>query len=188
MKIGISINGIMRDLLSKIKSVYEKYYEIEIANTLTIDNLQAELDFKNNDDLIDFLYREAPMEIFGHAKEVDDNFIRDLNSLVMDNKNHTFTILSDEVGRAIPGTFWFLAKYGCMVKNIKFYTRDTVNMLWDEFDLIFTNDEPIINSKPEDKLLYTFNDLNKVDSNYVLESPNKIINLDIFQTEDVERT
>jgi hypothetical protein len=188
MKIGISINGIIRDLLTKIKSVYEKYYDKEISNPLTIDNLQEELDFKTNDDLIDFLYREAPMEIFGHAKEVDDNFIRNLNSLVMDNKNHTFTILSDDVGRAIPATLWFLAKYGCMVKNIKFYTRDTVDMLWDDFDLIFTNDEPIINSRPKDKLLYTFNGLNEVSSSYVLESPNKIINLEIFQTEDVERT
>ena len=178
----------MRDLLSKIKSVYEKYYDKKITTTLTFDNLQSELGFKDNDALIDFLYMEAPMEVFGHAKEVDNNFIRQLNSLVMDNKNHSFTIISDEVGRAIPATFWFLAKYGCTVKNIKFYTRTTVSELWEGLDLIFTNDEPIINSKPKDKLLYTFNGLNKVDSNYVLESPNKIINLDIFQTEDAERT
>ena len=38
--------------------------------------------------------------------------------------------------------------------------------------------------KPADKLLYTFNKSDYVDSEYTLESPSKIINLDIFKKED----
>jgi hypothetical protein len=125
------------------------------------------------------------MEIFGHANEVKNNFIRNINELVGDNKEHSFTLISDEVGRGISATFWFLAKYGCSVKNIKFYNISEVNNLWGEFDLIFTNDDPIIKSKPEDKKVYTLNTSEEIDSEYILESPVEITNLNIFKKENV---
>jgi len=184
MKIAININGIIRDLFGKIKLVHKKYYDSNIEEDLNYDNIKELLNFDKEDELLEFLYREAPMEIFGHAKEVKNNFIRSLNELIGENKDHKFTLISDEVGRGIPATFWFLAKYGCTIKNIKFYTVDGISDLWKEFDLIFTNDEPIIKSKPEGKLVYTFNKSDYVDSKYILESPSKITNLDIFKKED----
>ena len=39
MKIGIGINGSMRNLLGKVKSVYEKYYDKKVEGELTYDNL-----------------------------------------------------------------------------------------------------------------------------------------------------
>ena len=187
MRIGISLNGIVRDLLGKIKVVHEKYYETKIENELSIDTLSEDLGFDSDDDLIEFMYREAPMEIFGHAKEIKNNFIRDLNGLINDNKDFSFTLISDEVGRGISATFWFLAKYGCVVKNIKFYTIDKVDRLWEDFDLIITNDDPIINSKPDNKILYTLKESPGVDSKTILNSPDKIIELDIFKNENVEQ-
>ena len=76
-----------------------------------------------------------------------------------------------------------MAKYGCTIKNIKFYNIRQVNNLWDEFDLIFTNDEPIIKSKPVDKQLYTLNVSEEIDSEYILDSPDKITSLEIFKNE-----
>ena len=184
MKIAININGILRDLFSKIKAVHKKYYDSEIKEDLNYDNIKELLNFKDQDELLEFLYREAPMEIFGHATEVKSNFIRSLNELAGTNRDYTFTLISDEVGRGISATFWFLAKYGCTIKNIKFYNIREVDNLWNEFDLIFTNDELIIKMKPEDKLLYTFNESYDVDSQYILESPDKITNLDIFKKEN----
>lgn len=184
MKIAISINGVIRDLFGKIKLVHKKYYDSDIEEDLNYDNVRELLKFDSDDDFLEFLYREAPMEIFGHATEVKNNLIRNLNELTSEHKEHQFTLISDEVGRGIPATFWFLAKYGCCVKNIKFYNVNSINDLWNDFDLIFTNDEPIIKSKPEDKLLYTFNESDGVDSKYILESPDKITTLKIFQKED----
>ena len=184
MKIAISINGVIRDLLSKIKKVHKKYYDSDVEEDLNYDNIKELLNFKDQDELLEFLYREAPMEIFGHATEIKNNFIRSLNELAGINKDYTFTLISDEVGRGISATFWFLAKYGCSIKNIKFYNIREVDNLWDEFDLIFTNDEPIIKSKPEDKLLYTLNKSDYVDPSHVLESPDKITTLKIFQKEN----
>tara|TARA_R110002167_G_scaffold11098_3_gene49524 strand:+ start:4120 stop:4677 length:558 start_codon:yes stop_codon:yes gene_type:complete len=183
MKIAISINGILRDLLGKIKKVHKKYYDSDVEEDLNYDNIKELLNFKDQDELLEFLYREAPMEIFGHATEIKNNFIRSLNELVGVNKDYTFTLISDEVGRGIPATFWFLAKYGCTIKNIKFYNIRQVNNLWDEFDLIFTNDEPIIKSKPVDKQLYTLNVSEEIDSEYILDSPDKITSLEIFKNE-----
>ena len=187
MRIGISINGIVRDLLGKIKVVHEKYYESSVEDELSTDNLKEVLGFESDDDLIQFMYREAPMEIFGHAKEVQNNFIRNLNELINYNKDFSFTLISDEVGRGISATFWFLAKYGCTVKNIKFYTIDKVDRLWEDFDLIISNDDPIINSKPDNKILYILKESPGVDSKTILDSPDKIIELDIFKNENVEQ-
>ena len=184
MEIAISINGIIRDLFGKIKIVHQKYYNSEVDEDLNYQNIKELLNFKDEDSLLEFLYREAPMEIFGHATEVKNNFIRNLNELAASNKDHRFTLISDEVGRGIPATFWFLAKYGCTLKNIRFYNVSEVDNLWDDFDLIFTNDDPIIKSKPKNKKVYTVNTSEKLDSEYILESPNKIMNLNIFKKED----
>jgi|TARA_R110000822_G_scaffold67703_8_gene164715 hypothetical protein len=184
MNIAISINGILRDLLGKIKKVHKKYYDSDVEEDLNYDNIKELLNFKDQDELLEFLYREAPMEIFGHATEIKNNFIRSLNELAGINKDYTFTLISDEVGRGISATFWFLAKYGCSIKNIKFYNMSEVEDLWGEFDLIFTNDEPIIKSKPEGKLLYTLNKSDYVDSSHILDSPEKITTLEIFQKDN----
>jgi|TARA_R110000744_G_scaffold380322_1_gene500708 hypothetical protein len=184
MDIAISINGVLRDLFGKIKQVHQKYYDSDIKEDLNYDNIVKVLDFKDEDQLLEFLYGEAPMEIFGHAKEVENNFIRELNQLMSENKEHNFTFISDEVGRGIPATFWFLAKYGCVVKNIKFYNIREINDIWNGFDLIFTNDEPIIKLRPKDKEVYTFNKTKKLDSKHTLDSVREIINLNIFKKEN----
>ena len=147
-----------------------------------------ELDFKNFDDLAEFLYVEAPMEIFGHAKESDNNIVRELNVLQKDNPNLELTFLSDDISRAIPATHWFLAKYGSQIKNIKFYDRNSVDNLWEYFDLIFTDDKSIFNSKPENKLVYTIGDCPTVSPEFKIDKPTDIIKLEIFKKEyDEER-
>lgn len=185
MEIAISVNGVIRDLFGKIKQVHKKYYDSEIEEDLNYENIKELLKFKNEDELLEFLYREAPMEIFGHATELENNIVRNLNELTSLNKNHKFTLISDEVGRGISATFWFLAKYGCSIKNIKFYNISEVDNLWNEFDLIFSNDEPIIKSKPKGKKIYTFNKVEDLNPEYILESPNEIKNLKIFKKDNV---
>tara|TARA_R110000803_G_scaffold25801_1_gene61573 strand:- start:9697 stop:10266 length:570 start_codon:yes stop_codon:yes gene_type:complete len=188
MKIGIGINGSMRNLLGKVKSVYEKYYDKKVEGELTYDNLVELLGFEGSSELGEFLYVEAPMEIFGHAKESEGNIVRELNTLQSDNRELEFTILSDDISRAIPATHWFLAKYGSQIKNIKFYSGDNVDNLWDYFDLIFTDDKSIFNCKPENKLLYTIGDCPSVSPEFKLDKPSDFINLEIFKKEhDEER-
>ena len=82
MKIGIELNGVLRDTLKKIQQEYEKWYientlnedeefEYEVISDLTSLNISDHLKFKDKDELYDFLYKEHTMEIFGHAGSVE---------------------------------------------------------------------------------------------------------------------
>ena len=166
MKIGISINGIIRDLFPKIKVVHEKYYESEIEGSLTEKNILSKLDFEDENRLLDFLFEEAPMEIYGHSKEVSPNFIQGLNEFSMTHPNVHITLISDEVGRGIPATYWFLAKFGVQIKNIKFIKQKEKKDLWNDFDVIVTNDDKIIKSKPDSKILVSSRNFKLVDKRF----------------------
>ena len=54
MKIAISINGILRDLLGKIKKVHKKYYDSDVEEDLNYDNIKELLNFKDQDELLEF--------------------------------------------------------------------------------------------------------------------------------------
>jgi hypothetical protein len=94
MRIGIEINGVLRDTLTKIQQEYEKWYlnenwkelklieddpEIErkVISDVTSLELSNHLSFKNQDEIYDFLYKEHTMEIFGHASSVEYNGMTD---------------------------------------------------------------------------------------------------------------
>ena len=54
MDIAISINGVLRDLFGKIKQVHQKYYDSDIKEDLNYDNIVKVLDFKDEDQLLEF--------------------------------------------------------------------------------------------------------------------------------------
>ena len=178
MKIGISINDIVRDLWSKIKVVHEKYYESEIEGKLTENNILKKLNF-SEDEFLNFLFEEAPMEVFGHSKEVGNNFIRALNEFDLNNPDFKIYLISDEIGRGISSTYWFLAKYGCQIKNIKFIRQKEKMSLWDDFDVLVTNDKKIANHKPKNKILISSRKFKSVDLKF--KKPGDILNLEIFR-------
>ena len=64
MVISISINGVLRDILGKFEEVYEKYNDKKVKSPVITPNLMEYVDFKNDEELLDFLYNDATMEIF----------------------------------------------------------------------------------------------------------------------------
>ena len=60
MVISISINGVLRDVLSRFQEIYEKYYDEEVKSEVTTPNLMEYVHFKTDDELLDFLYEESP--------------------------------------------------------------------------------------------------------------------------------
>jgi len=109
MRIGIDVNGVLRDTINKFEQIYEKYlinsdkterynqiYELDISgNTKEItteDNFQykkisdvnsLEFDkhfsFKNKEEIFNFMYEEYSMELFGHASSSEINSFNTLN-------------------------------------------------------------------------------------------------------------
>lgn len=114
MRIGIEINGVLRDTLEKFKQLYEKHlvnvdHEMFLGRTYDIDysgnteetyntnsfeygiisdanslDLMSHYKFQNKDELYSFMYEEYAMELFGHAPSTEMNTFNLLNEIYYD--------------------------------------------------------------------------------------------------------
>ena len=171
MRIGIELNGVLRDTLKKIQQEYEKWYienpfkeegeegfEYQVISDLTTLNIMTHLKFKNEDELYDFLYKEHTMEIFGHSGSVEISSMSDFNEFYLDIRdNHDVLIVSDEMGKSKPASLFFISKFGCLVETIKFYSESTINLMWDSIDVLLTANPKLLLDHPEGKTIIKFN-------------------------------
>ena len=171
MRIGIELNGVLRDTLKKIQQEYEKWYienpfkeegedefEYQVISDLTTLNIMNHLKFKNEDELYDFLYKEHTMEIFGHSGSVEISSITDFNEFYLDIRdNHDVLIVSDEMGKSKPASLFFISKFGCLVETVKFYSESTINLMWDSIDVLLTANPKLLLDHPEGKTIIKFN-------------------------------
>jgi hypothetical protein len=170
MKIGIEVNGVLRDTITKILQVYEKWYidnplnekkegdfEYGIISDITSLNLSQHLKFQNEDEVYDFLYTEHCMEIFGHSPSVEMSTFVDFNDFYVENRDqHEILIVSDEIGKSKPATLFFLSKFGCQVEKVKFYSKITLDSMWDEVDVLLTASPDLLLNHPENKKVIKF--------------------------------
>ena len=169
MRIGIELNGVLRDTLKKIQQEYEKWYvestlnedeefQYEVISDLTSLNISDHLKFKDKDELYDFLYKEHTMEIFGHAGSVEISGMMDFNEFYLDMRdNHDILIVSDEIGKSKPASLFFISKFGCLVESVKFYSESTINSLWDSVDILLTANPKLLLNHPENKTVIKYN-------------------------------
>jgi len=169
MKIGIEINGVLRDTLKKIQQEYEKWFienpfleetdfKYEVISDVTTLDIMKHLKFKSEEELYNFLYREHTMEIFGHSGSADINSMMNLNDFYNDmREKFEIYIISDEMGKSKPATLFFLAKFGCLVENIKFYSEITINSMWDSIDILLTANPNLLLNYPKNKKVIKFN-------------------------------
>ena len=171
MRIGIELNGVLRDTLKKIQQEYEKWYienpfkeegeeefEYQVISDLTTLNIMNHLKFKNEDELYDFLYKEHTMEIFGHSGSVEISSMTDFNEFYLDIRdNHDVLIVSDEMGKSKPASLFFISKFGCLVETVKFYSESTINLMWDSIDVLLTANPKLLLNHPEGKTIIKFN-------------------------------
>jgi hypothetical protein len=172
MRIGIELNGVLRDTLKKIQQEYEKWYvenpfkeddsedkfEYEVMSDLTTLDITSHLKFRDENDLYDFLYKEHTMEIFGHAGSVEVSGMMDLNDFYLDTRdNHDTIIVSDEIGKSKPASLFFISKFGCLVESVKFYSESTIKSLWDSVDVLLTANPKLLLNHPENITVIKFN-------------------------------
>jgi len=114
MKIGIEVNGVLRDTIEKFKQVYEKVmidgnqsellnqtyeldmsgnteenteipnFEYKIISEVNSLDLMEHFSFKDKDEFFSFMYEESPMEIFGHAPSSEMATFNELNDLYVE--------------------------------------------------------------------------------------------------------
>ena len=186
-KIGIEINGVLRDTIEKFKLFYEKSlvdtepidqqiktfeldlsgnteeivtqesFKYEIMSDVTSLDLMSHFKFRNNEELYSFMYEEYTMELFGHAPSSEMTTFNMLNDLYYDLREHfNLLIVSDEIGKSKPASLFFLAKFGCLVEQVLFYSQSTKNRLWDEVDVLITANPDLIEECPEDKVVVKY--------------------------------
>lgn len=169
MRIGVEINGVLRNTLDKIQQTYNKFYvertdgieesefQYEIISDLTTLDLKTHLKFRDDDEVLSFLYEEFPMEIFGHAQSTEYSTFNDLNEFYMNMRDeHELIIISDEIGKSKPASLFFLSKFGCQFEKIKFYSNYTIKEMWSEIDILITANPNLLENHPEEKLLIKY--------------------------------
>ena len=180
MNISISINGVLRNLLSRIKYVYEKYTSKEIGEITDLD-LSKFLDFNSEEELLEFIYVECPMEIFGHGGDNNKNIFNIFNRYYQENKLlNNIRLVSDEIEKARPATMFFLAKNGVVSDELRFYNINQIKGLWEDTDLFITSDPEILKNKPNrGKTIKIETEYNKdIDSDYVINSFDEVFELE----------
>jgi hypothetical protein len=162
MKIGIDINGVLRDTIGKLKTTYDKFliektdgmeedddskFKYEITEPIDSLDLSKHFSFPSKEEMFSFMFEDCPMEIFGHSPSSEMATFVDFNDIYIKHRNNIeFTIISDEISKSKPATLFFLSKFGCLVERIIFYNEITKKEVLNEFDLIVTsNPEVIIN-------------------------------------------
>lgn len=213
MKIGITIDGVVRDFITKFELVYDKYYPVideETGENITIErdikdlellkyfNFSGDTVEEKTTELNKFMYVDASLEIFGHAGEIKLNSVEHLNQLhnMIEDMGHTPIIISKELNNSKPATLFFLSKLSSKVSTIKF-VRDYKDK-WEYIDVLITASPETLLSKPDEKIsIKVINSYNKdcnsdytiVDLKELLEDKNmieKILGTETIEYEDIK--
>jgi hypothetical protein len=113
MRIGIEINGVLRDTMGKFVQLYEKHmieeeggetnlktfdidesgnpqeltspeeFEYKILSDVTSLELMDHFRFNDENELYSFMYEDFPMQLFGHAGSTETFTFNDLNEIYL---------------------------------------------------------------------------------------------------------
>jgi len=186
MKIGITLNDVLRDFTGQLVYTYSKYIEeMELKDLEMTDfDLSKYFKFDKDNGLNDFLYVEASLEIFGMADQSHDNLFTKLNKFILDIEDegeHEIILVSKEFGKSIPSTLFFLSKLGASFKTIKFVTK--LEDKWDGIDLLITANPEALKLKPENKISIKVNTSynENIESDYQVDSI-----IDFIESEEMQ--
>ena len=205
MKIAFDLNGVIRDIFLKTEQVYTKFYleekddevvseynedtekweknnsedsfEYGLNLPVTSMDLINHFKFETPEDLYNFFYVDFPMNIFGHSPSISGNTFNILNDLYVDHRdNNEIYIISDEIGKSKPATLFFLSKYGCLIENIKFYSKSTLGDTFSEFDIIITSNPDFLSKEDSNKKIIKINTTynQEYDADFILDSISEV--------------
>ena len=175
-RIGVDINGVLRDTIGKFDQLYEKHliesseesfagntYELDMSgNTELIEldslELNKHFSFKSSEELFDFMYEEYAMELFGHAPSTEMTTFNMLNDLYYELRDdNELMIVSSEIGKSKPASLFFISKFGCLLEKVLFFSDITKNSMWNQIDILLTADPNLLLEKPVGKTVIKFN-------------------------------
>lgn len=183
MRIGITVNEVLRDHISRFHEIYEKYIalnEIKREEILS-DDLSEFFKFSNDENYGRFLYESASIEIFGFAEAMNPTLFEDINEFLFDfyaDNDSTITVISKEHNRSLGATLFWLSKVNSEFRDFKFV--ENYENIWENFDAIITATPEILLNKPKGKISIKINapyNVN-IDSDYSFENANELFGSD----------
>jgi len=170
MRIGIEVNGVLRNTIGKIEQTYQKFYidktdgiddeelfEYNINLPVTSLELKNHFAFQSDEELFSFLYEEFAMEIFGHSQSTEYNSFNNLQEIYVKYRDENeLVVVSDEIGKSKPATLFFLSKFGCQLEKVKFYSHLTINSMWEEIDVLLTSNPALLLEYPTNKIVIKY--------------------------------
>jgi hypothetical protein len=171
MIVGITINNILRDHISKLKDLYEFEFEKEAIEPINPFNLSAsfpdihsdvespefkpdeEVEFTENKkdgsfNLEKFLYDDACFEVFGRTDETEPGIIKEISDFSNKNKINIL-LLNNESQRSKAATLFFLSKNYYNLEQIIFPKK--WKDFWVNCDILVTDNPKILRTKPKGK-------------------------------------
>lgn len=199
MKIGITINNILRDHISQVIAINKSLTDrdpIEPINPFNLEKSFPEIKSKvsyqefNQDpsfelteyeeddgfNLNQLMYFDASFEIFGRSEIVDKNIFLKLKQIEK-KLGVEFIFLNKESDKSRNATLFFLSKNNFIFKQIIF--PDKYKEFWDHVDILITDNPKILKYRPEDKVSIKYNnDFNKgTRSDYQIDNLDQLYNL-----------
>ena len=147
--IYIELNNVIRDIISKTILVYKAdNLEKEFGDEYVDQNLQEYLGFETKEDLIEYMYVECPMRIFGYSNECEEGTSFMVNEFYKKYRDEYNVILfSNEIEKSKPATLMFLARMGILIDKIEFFPLEDFKSVNQKADIIITNNVKITEFK-----------------------------------------
>lgn len=175
------LDEVLRETLQTLIKVFDRYAVGEAADYGDITEYDLNKFFKISPDyynkndstpntLGQFMHNETALVIFGTAdpielvknKEALHDYAFDFES----DEDNKITLISNQYGRSIGATYYFLGKCGFEIGSYNNYTD--LSGIWDDYDVIITANPTVLNTKPTGKVSLKINTPynNKIKSDY----------------------
>lgn len=199
MIIGITINNILRDHISKLKDLYEFEFEKEAIEPInpfdlasSFPNIEGDVEepeFKddqevkflenkkdNSFNLDRFMYEDACFEVFGRTDETIAGIIKEISDFANKNKIN-IVLLNNESQRSKAATLFFLSKNYYNLEQIIFPKK--WKDFWSYCDVLVTDNPKLLNIKPKDKTSIKYQNEFNVDikSDYTIINSKELFKL-----------
>ena len=161
MRIGITLDDVIRAKTKQIGKIYKKYIDNNIdldALDLSSGDMYKILNFKSKNDYIDFLYESYPFEIFSEASVTEASIDKNLNLWHLslnddeniDEEIELILLNPMEFNASIGYTYFFISKIASRIREV--YLPKNYSDIWDKCDVLITADKKLLANKPENKI------------------------------------
>lgn len=159
LTVAVDIDGTLRNLHGQLV----KYLEMDHPDKLDkfrelVGNEYYALDplFETRSDLKQWMYDERVFELFGMAQKIHPKVIDELNifTKAAEQQGYEVWIASVQMDRSVTATLHWLAKWGCRVQNIKFFSSFP-NKINHGFDIYIDDNPDVIESTLGTKFNFT---------------------------------